>query len=278
MDEYLASPPKDAPRLKERNYQGVNEVLPYTNDLLVEYANNLYSNITISEKFDNVDIDRNGTGPLEHTFGRARVKSKDVHTINKFISTIGDMNYQSLKSVCYEVEQIRGRSLNFGVIMENKDESELLFLSTPQQIAFEMLNFIDIKVSEDIPTNYEYLFLFIEYLNEFVDEEQLKTLTVNTITLRTQQTKTIKQRMAFTVAKENEQLMNFFKSFDSSQKIKKDFLLMFYKELKHNVPLFPSIQNKNPTKRILIDHLQNNFYAYKRDYSDLMKFIKSEKK
>lgn len=275
-DEYIATLPKDAPRLKERNYQGISDVLPYTNDLLMEFCNNLFSNITIVDKFDNVDVDRNSTSPLEHTFGRGRVKSKNVHTITKFIMSINDMNFESLKKTYSEIEQIRGRSLNFGVVMEDKKDSELLFASTPQQIASEMLSLIDINVIEDEPiTNYDNLFTFMLYLHDFVEERHNKSMTINKITLGTQQTKTINQRISFTISKDSFQIVEFFKNIDPNQKIKKDFLLAFYKNLKANVPLFPSIQNKNPTKKILIDHLQSNFYPYKDKYLFIMSILKS---
>lgn len=36
-------------------------------------------------KYENITINRDSTAPLEHTFGRARVRAKDIHTMNKFI-------------------------------------------------------------------------------------------------------------------------------------------------------------------------------------------------
>ena len=103
--------------LPERVYKDKRDVVGYSNDLLVEFSNNLFSNINLNEKIDNMDTDRNSTTPLEYTFGRARVKAKDIYTIQKFIKVIGRMNQKDYKKSLDELEQIKGRSLNFGVVI-----------------------------------------------------------------------------------------------------------------------------------------------------------------
>ena len=128
--------------LPERVYEDKRDVVGYSNDLLVEFSNNLFSNINLIEKIDNMDTDRNSTTPLEHTFGRARVKAKDIHTIQKFIKVIERMNQKDYKRSLDELEQIKGRSLSFGVVIENRKEDEIFFSSTPQQIAMEFIELI----------------------------------------------------------------------------------------------------------------------------------------
>lgn len=62
----------------------------------------LYSKIALSKKFNNIDLDRDSTGPLEHTFGGSikyfiRVKCKNIHTIEKFTKTVGEINRNTLR-------------------------------------------------------------------------------------------------------------------------------------------------------------------------------------
>lgn len=78
--------------LKERKYQDKKVVVPYTTQLLIEFTNCIYSNISLTTKYDNIDIDRLFTWTLENPFGRSSVKCKNVHTINKFIQSMGEIN------------------------------------------------------------------------------------------------------------------------------------------------------------------------------------------
>lgn len=98
----------------------------------------LYSKIALSKKFNNIDLDRDSTGPLEHTFGRSRIKCKNIHTIEKFTKTVGEINEQSLSKISVYIEKVKGRSLNFGVIIED-------ITSAPQQIAHEFLSLVGIS-------------------------------------------------------------------------------------------------------------------------------------
>lgn len=259
--------------LNERKYKNNVDVVPYTTDLLIEFTNCLYSNISLMKKYKNIDLDRNSTGPLEHTFGRSRVKCKNVHTINKFISSVGEINDQAFNKTCNEIEKIKGRSLNFGVTVEDEtDDDDVLFASTPKQIAFEFLCMVNICTDEKMKeSDFDNLFLFVEFLKDLIDEKKPKALTINHITLHTQQTKTITQRMSFTIAKEKNLIFQYFKSKKPKQKIDKAFILKFYTTLVESVPLFPIIDEKNPKKQMIIDHLDENFYAFNESYESVIK-------
>ena len=52
-----------------------------------------------------------------------------------------------------------------------------------------------------------------------------------------------------------------------NKKIDKKFLLKFYQEIVAHTPLCPSIEEKNPTKNTLIDHLNKNFFAFYENYN-----------
>lgn len=82
---------------------------------------------------------------MEYTFGRARVKVRDVHTLQKFINEIGGMNEQIISKTNEEIEKIKGRTTSFGVTMEDSEEATF----EPQLIAMQFLNFINIDNSND---------------------------------------------------------------------------------------------------------------------------------
>ena len=178
---------------------------------------------------------------------------------------------QALNSTYNEIDQVKGRSLNFGVTFEDKNEDELLFASTPQQIAYEFLCLIDIYPENTGKKNdFENLFSFVYFLQNFLDEKKPNRLTINHITLRTQQTKTIVQRMSFTISKETNEIIDFFRTKKSIQKIDKKFLMQFYQNLIGIIPLYPCIEEKKPSKKTIIDHLNKNYYAFIEDYRSVL--------
>ena len=258
--------------LNERKYKDNIDVVPYTTDVLIEFINNLYSDISLIQKYENVDVDRNSTGLLEHTFGRGRVKCQNIHTLKKFVDSVGEMNHQAFNQFCEDIEKVKGRSLNFGVTVEDKTDDDVLFVSTPQQIAHEFLRMVDICSDEKILHNdFDNLFLFVEFLKDLIDEKKPKSLTINSITLRTQQTKTITQRMTFSITKEKNLILQFFKIKKPKGKIDKAFILKFYQTLVESVPMFPIIDEKNPKKQMIIDHLDENFFAFNENYEMIIK-------
>ena len=165
----------EAKILNERKYKEIIDVLPYTTDILIEFINSIYSDISLIEKYKNVDLDRNSTGPLDHTFGRSRVKCNNIHTLNKFIDHVGEINHQTFNQICQDIEKVKGRSLNFGVTVEDKNDDDVLFVSTPQQIAYEFLCMINICSNEKMMQNdCDNLFLFAEFLKDLIDEKMMQ--------------------------------------------------------------------------------------------------------
>lgn len=73
--------------------------------------------------------------------------------------------------------------------------------------------------------------------------------------------------MCFTIAKEKNEIIEFLNAQFPKPKIDKKFLLKFYQEIVAHTPLYPSIEEKNPTKNILIDHRNNNFFAFYENYN-----------
>ena len=136
--------------LGERKYDSKIDVLPYTNELLVEFSNTIFSTINIIDEYENVYLNRNSTTPLEHTFGRARIKAHDIHTIKKFLKVVSEMNQQKIKKTYNDMIQIKGRVSNFGVVVEDRDEPKDFFAYSPQDVSIQFLNFINIDSIEII--------------------------------------------------------------------------------------------------------------------------------
>lgn len=100
-----------------------------------------------------------------------------------------------------------------------------------------------------------------------------KTLTLNKITLGTEQTKTIKQRIAFSISHNPEEFNIFLQKEIPDKKINKQFIVQFYQILKENVPLFPSLNEKKETKSNIMHHLQKIFLAFQEHYFNALNFI-----
>lgn len=209
-------------------------------------------------KYENITINRDSTAPLEHTFGRARVRAKDIHTMNKFINVVGFINNDSYKKKIDDIEKLKGRTSSFGVTVEDRSENGLIFSSTPQQISIEFLNLINIDLDEK-NEEHSNLYSFIEFLRDFDEPTITKKLTINKLTLGTAQTKTISQRIAFNVIENSNPFIAFIKTELPEQKINKAFIIKYYKILKENTETFPQINEQKATKKVLIDILNENF-------------------
>lgn len=68
---------------------------------MIEFSNTIYAHLQIMNNTNNYHFSSNSTGPLEHKFGYARVKSNDINTLSRFIKVIS-----SIQKVQNEVEQI----------------------------------------------------------------------------------------------------------------------------------------------------------------------------
>lgn len=181
------------------------------------------------EKIENMNLDMNSTTPLEHTFGRARIKVHDIHIIQKFIRVIGFMNTKSLLRKIEEINKIKGRTSSFSVTIEDRDKDECFFFffsSTPQQISME---FIILIFNEDFDNDFSNLYSFIEFIRDFDEFKKPNTLTINTATLGTQQTKTIKQRMAFKISTNQNEFIEFLQHELPEKKLTNNKLSIFIK-------------------------------------------------
>lgn len=108
--------------------------MPYTNELLTEFTNCLFSDINLIDICSNINIGRNSTRALEYTFGRARIKANHIHTIKKFIDAVGDMNEKIYSRTEEEVEKIKGRASSFGVTLEDFQEPIEPLSFSPQTV------------------------------------------------------------------------------------------------------------------------------------------------
>ena len=117
--------------LRQRKYGDDRSVMFYTNELLIEFSNTLYSHIQLMSTIDEFCFDRNSTTPLEHKFGLTRRRAHDVHTLQKFLRTVSSLQAVEQKSILQENEEIckiHCRVNSVGVSVEPADLDENLFL------------------------------------------------------------------------------------------------------------------------------------------------------
>ena len=144
--------------------------------------------------------------------------------------------------------QIKGRVSNFGVVVEDRDEPKDFFTYSPQDVSIQFLNFINIDSIEiSFIENYDALFSFVEYVKEFLEIKKSQNLTTNSITLGTQKTKTMTDRMKFKIDPKDNEFIELCKL--SNQKLNKDFLLKLYNYLKTNVLHYPKIKENFRTNQ-----------------------------
>ncbi|KAK8847286.1 hypothetical protein M9Y10_019873 [Tritrichomonas musculus] len=62
------------------------------------------------------------------------------------------------------------------------------------------MDFIKLLFKENNNNEFCHLYSFVEYIRDYDEVKRSNTLTINTITLGTQQTKTIRQRMTFQIS------------------------------------------------------------------------------
>ena len=134
--------------------------------------------------------------------------------------------------------------------MESQNDFPLHFTSSPQIISSQILKFINIDNSElDENETFDDLFVFVEELSDFIDNNSKKTYSINSITLGTQQAKTIKQRMSFNVSKDKSLFVTFIKQNLPNQKLIKSFFVEFYQKVIEKNANFPQLSEKNQIKK-----------------------------
>ena len=130
--------------IKQRKRGDSLDVCFYTDEILVEFTNTIHCNLQLVHSLQEYSFDRNSTMPLEHLFGRARIKARNIHTLRKFIKNISD--FQNF-DVYTSNEKIAGRRSSFGVSVNelsnernsdyiDKDEIFSLHEYSARRIAF----------------------------------------------------------------------------------------------------------------------------------------------
>lgn len=177
-----------------------------TDSFLIEQLNELYSIITLMLNYnDKILLNRCSTAPLEHLFGRCRLKCKNVDTIEKFLRTLAcDHQNNSVQNII-NIE-IKGRELNDSTNIQCPIIRSSLFSFTPFHLAIAMWEKHGINlrnIYQDADTEYiinrkeDIVNEFIRFLHEKFDSEiehEKKYKTLNQLMLgvnKTMKTRTI---------------------------------------------------------------------------------------
>lgn len=89
--------------LKYRKSGENNNIRFYTEEFLIQFTNSTYCDIQLMMLYeDRFCFNRNSSTPLEHTFGRSRVRSKDINTLSRFVKSIGKTKFKSVANTKYE--------------------------------------------------------------------------------------------------------------------------------------------------------------------------------
>ena len=83
------------------------------------------------------------------------------------------------------------------------------------------MKFIELIFHEENSNDFNSLYSFIDYIRDFCEIKMPKTQTLNQITLGTEQAKTIKQRIAFSISLNPEEFNNFLQKEIPDKKINK---------------------------------------------------------
>lgn len=185
--------------LKQRKYGDEKDAVFYTYEFLIEFINTIYSHMQLMNIINNYNFLSNGTGPLEHIFGLARIKSHDINTLSRFIQVISayqtiENQYQINKMIKIDEdsEKIKGRVNNFGVSIKDKKpfyqngnfDDELPF--SPQIVAKSIL----VKAGFPISSNWaidedDILYWTTFFLSQFAEEDTKKIKDKKVLTLNT---------------------------------------------------------------------------------------------
>ena len=188
---------KNDGNLRQRKHGDLKDVVFYTKELVIEFVNTMYSHLHLMSDIKDYHFSSNGTGPLEHKFGYARVKSHDVNTLSRFIyviSSIQTVENEDKKAKFIDfnknADKIKGRINDFGVSVktegesnENEYDDELPY--TPQTVAKVFLS----KAGFNIQANWmidedDVIYWTSFFLKQFIDDKP-KMKKRNTITMNT---------------------------------------------------------------------------------------------
>ena len=238
---------------------------------------------------------RNSSIPLEHKFGFARAKSRNVHTLTRFLNVISETQSvgceettEMLKRFNAEEEKIRGRINHDGVTFEMKSEDTYLYTVNeedfedlpfpPQKVAKAFLFFAGFEVDNDEKC-YELIITFMEnFLSEFVGDEpekrkQRRMLSPNALQQGTSQCIGARQRiigLPYGLPNKNrkESKMEYRKRILSELckahnigTSRRELLKLVYK-IKQKCKCCPDPPSDNSSKKFIYDWLIKNLNHY----------------
>ena len=161
----------------------------YTEDILREFSNTIHTHMRMLANEPKYSFGRDSSIPLEHKFGVARIRAKDVHTMKKFVKTIAE--FQSFESECSKMESkenIPGRRSSFGVSVKPDEDSEAIDPNekysvtdvSPQEIAKCILHLAGFEIIPDDP-KLSAIAWYEEMLNSIIDEPKKKKRSRKTL-------------------------------------------------------------------------------------------------
>lgn len=168
--------------LLQRKNQNSLDVMFYDKDILIEFTNTLYSHLQLMNSIDEYNFSRNSTDPLEHRFGFARARSKDVHTLTKFLYVIASsqkVGSQKFNSFNEQANQIKKRIYQSVTVEPRQDSVVYLEVDcvfddlplSPQKIAQYFLNVSGFNVDFFCENMNLIPFWLSEFLEQFCKED-----------------------------------------------------------------------------------------------------------
>ena len=169
--------------LKKQKSKYNLDVTFYSEELLIEFTNTVHCNLFLMKILDSFEFNRNSTTPLEHKFGQARVRSKDINTLYKFVKTVANIEYLHCKlNGITDGIPVRRRISNFGQIMSTEEGTSFggerlsdINKYTPFDAASTILaqaGFESVRQENDAHHVLQHIRNFVAYLiNENEDED-----------------------------------------------------------------------------------------------------------
>ena len=182
--------------IKQKKRKDLIDVCFYTNELLIEFTNTIHCHLQLLETLSEYSFDRNSSMPLEHLFGRARVKAKNIHTLKKFIKNISE--FQNIDAYKQD-EKIAGRRSSFGVSVSNSEiESEFIdknnefsiYDFNPRNIALCALILGGFEEAFESIQDFTPIYWFCEVIQSLIPEDdnqkkKHRMLSLNSLTVGT---------------------------------------------------------------------------------------------
>jgi len=124
----------------------------FQNQLMKEMCNTIFVLISALESVNGkLYLNRYVSNPLEHTFGMIRMKSRNRHTFDRMIKSIGEIELvRRIKHDLNITGTLSGRLSEFGSKMENRlTKLGNIFTSDPRDIAHCLHNYIGLPVKNE---------------------------------------------------------------------------------------------------------------------------------